>query len=378
MGPNPFKPTAGKMPPILIGRESVIDAFDRGLANGAGAPERLMLITGQRGSGKTVLLTELGRMAKKDGWDVISETASGGMVQRIVESLRGTSPRVTRASIGPSASLGGTFLSLGSVELSRPEAPLTIRAAIEDRLARLPKGKGVLITIDEVQSASRDDLVAISTAVQHVIRDEDMTDLPDTQKHGIALAFAGLPIAIDNLVNDDVLTFLRRCVRYDLGEVRIPDVKNAYISTVNDSGKMISEKDAQTAAEASSGFPFMIQLVGYYMWQSADVNGSDAITAEHVSIGATDAANAFQDSVCAPAVRYLTVAQREFILAMVPDLPEPSQVAHIAERCRKSMSWAGKYRASLIASNLIEPAGRGYVRISMPHLAEYLQTRREA
>ena len=205
-----------------------------------------------------------------------------------------------------------------------------------------------------------------------------MTDLPDTQKHGIALAFAGLPIAIDNLVNDDVLTFLRRCVRYDLGEVRIPDVKNAYISTVNDSGKMISEKDAQTAAEASSGFPFMIQLVGYYMWQSADVNGSDAITAEHVSIGATDAANAFQDSVCAPAVRYLTVAQREFILAMVPDLPEPSQVAHIAERCRKSMSWAGKYRASLIASNLIEPAGRGYVRISMPHLAEYLQTRREA
>lgn len=46
MNPNPFKPTAGKRPPILIGRESVIEDFEEGLDNGAGAPGRLMLITG--------------------------------------------------------------------------------------------------------------------------------------------------------------------------------------------------------------------------------------------------------------------------------------------------------------------------------------------
>ncbi len=38
MNPNPFKPTAGKRPPILIGRESVIEDFEEGLDNGAGAP----------------------------------------------------------------------------------------------------------------------------------------------------------------------------------------------------------------------------------------------------------------------------------------------------------------------------------------------------
>ena len=37
MNPNPFKPTAGKRPPILIGRESVIEDFEEGLDNG---PER--------------------------------------------------------------------------------------------------------------------------------------------------------------------------------------------------------------------------------------------------------------------------------------------------------------------------------------------------
>ena len=63
MNPNPFKPTAGKRPPMLIGRESVIEDFEEGLDNGAGAPGRLMLITGNRGCGKTVLLRELQRLA---------------------------------------------------------------------------------------------------------------------------------------------------------------------------------------------------------------------------------------------------------------------------------------------------------------------------
>ena len=35
MNPNPFKPTAGKRPPMLIGRESVIEDFEEGLDNAA-------------------------------------------------------------------------------------------------------------------------------------------------------------------------------------------------------------------------------------------------------------------------------------------------------------------------------------------------------
>ena len=56
---NPFKPTAGKMPPILIGRENVLNDSREALINGAGAPGRIMLLTGQSGYGKTVLLTQL-------------------------------------------------------------------------------------------------------------------------------------------------------------------------------------------------------------------------------------------------------------------------------------------------------------------------------
>ena len=72
---NPFKPTAGGEPPLLIGRERVIRDFDKGLDNGVGAPGRIMLITGARGTGKTVMLTVLGDKARAYKWDVIEETA---------------------------------------------------------------------------------------------------------------------------------------------------------------------------------------------------------------------------------------------------------------------------------------------------------------
>lgn len=71
---NPFKPTAGGEPPLLIGRGKVIRDFEKGLDNGVGAPGRIMLVTGARGTGKTVMLTVFGDRAKARRWDVIEET----------------------------------------------------------------------------------------------------------------------------------------------------------------------------------------------------------------------------------------------------------------------------------------------------------------
>lgn len=69
---NPFMPTAGMTPPVLIGREAVIEDFRDGIEEGAGAPGRLMRITGPRGSGKTALLTELGELVAQQGWNVVN------------------------------------------------------------------------------------------------------------------------------------------------------------------------------------------------------------------------------------------------------------------------------------------------------------------
>lgn len=373
MTANPFKPTAGKMPPILIGRHDIVESFMEGLENGAGAPGRLMLLTGQRGFGKTVMLTELARVAEGNGWAVAMDVASAGLVGRLTEALRARGPRVTRANVSPSIDIAGVAsLSVGGVELAGAATSLTLRTAIEERLKKVGDGKGVLLAIDESQAASREDLVAVATAYQQVLQDLDLTNVPDDRKKGVALVLAALPQLTDELLNDEVLTFLRRSQQHVLAEVPMPDVRNAYVEVVQGSGKAIEMDVADRAAKASLGYPYMVQLVGYYMWQSSKRRGSDQILLEDVVQGEKDASLAFQDAVCAPAFDGLSGAQREFLLAMVPDLPGASRVSDVGARAGKSLSWANKYRASLISDQVLAAGGRGLVRLAIPHMGEYL------
>lgn len=377
MASNPFKPTAGKMPPILIGRHSIIEDFSEALTNGVGAPGRIMLVTGQRGFGKTVMLTEFRRIAKAQHWEVIGETASAGLVTRLIAALSPSGLRLDQANISPSIGISGiATASLGQVHFSAESNPLTLRNALNKQLGskKLGKGKGILITIDETQAASHDDLVAIATAVQHVITDADESDTPDADKKGVAIVFAGLPYMVNDLLDNEVTTFLRRALRRELDNVPLPDVKNAFLETVADSGKTISEEDALEAARQSDGYPYMVQLVGYYMWQSAQRRGSNVITADDVTTGVSDALLAFDDAVCAPALDGTTSAERLFLTAMAEDSPNPTQVGDIVDRTRRSRSWVSKYRAILIKDKLIRPAGHGRLEFAVPHLGQYLQS----
>lgn len=375
--PNPFKPTAGKMPPILIGRQSIIDDFKEGLENGAGAPGRLMLITGQRGYGKTVMLTELGRVAKDAGWEVISETASEGMCDRLVSALVRPGMKLRGVNVQPSIGVSGILnASLGGASFSVDQVALTLREVVNQRLAKMPRGKGIVFTIDEAQAASMADMVALATTIQHVIRDEDMRDVSDSDKHGVAFVFAALPSLMDELLHERVLTFLRRSVQHDLGLVAYPDVRSAYIEVVREGGLAIDSEVAELAAEASDGYPYMIQLVGYYMWRAAEVRGSKEIEEADVIQGKKDALVLLDDAVCAPLFDGLTAAQKLFVKAVAKEAPQPAKVSEIANRAHRSASWVSKYRASLIKERVVESAGYGLVRLSASHLAEYVQSLR--
>ena len=374
---NPFKPTAGKMPPVLIGRQDIVDDFAEGLENGAGAPGRLMLLAGQRGLGKTVMLTELARTAIARGWETYAETASAGMTERLIAALDSAGPRVSRATISPAIGIPGIAnVQLGSVDIATAGTALDLRRAIESRLKKLPKGKGILFTVDEAQAAKADELVAIATALQHVTVAQDLTDEPDEDKRGVAFAFAALPSIVDELASNKVLTFLRRATYRELGNVGMPDVRNAFVETVTESGKAISRELADQAARATKGNPYMVQLVGYYMWQAAQARHSDAIQAEDVELGIADAQTQFPEAVCAPSYRCLTPAQQHFLRAMAPDYPSATTLSDIAERTGKSMSWVGKYRTSLERVQMIRSADWGMVEYALPYFGEWMQDRR--
>lgn len=377
MPANPFKPTAGKMPPILIGRQSVIDDFTEGLDNGAGAPGRLMLITGQRGYGKTVMLTEFSRIARARGWETYDDTAAEGLTERLTQKLSSGQSKVGQISIDPSLSIPGVgSLHLGQAALKPSSASsLDLRDALNLQLKKARKGKGVLITIDEAQAMSMDDIVAVATAVQHVTRDQDLTDAPDSEKRGVALALAALPALVDEILNDRIVTFLRRALRHELSDIPLPDVRTAYMETIEESGKHITEEVAREAAELSQGYPYMVQLVGYYMWQFAHRRHSRQIEESDLENGSESAREVFYEAVCAPAYESLRQPQQEFLDAMASDWPQPSNVSEVAKRVGRSRSWAAKYRSSLIEENVIREAGHGNVAYTIPHFGSYMQAR---
>lgn len=373
--PNPFKPTAGKVPPVLIGRQDVLDGFESGLADGAGAPGRLMLITGQRGFGKTVMLSEIRSIAEREGWFVVADNASAGMCDRLVRAIRPRGMRMREVSIAPSVGVAGlATATFGGMTLETPPVDArTLRDAVTERLEKMPRGKGVLIAIDETQGVSMGDVVALAETFQHVQADQDQTGLPDAQKKGIAFVFAGLPSLVDDILNNKVSTFLQRAERHTLAEVPLVETRDAYVDVVESSGKTIDDELALRAAKAAGGHPYMIQLIGYHMWRSADRRGSEAIENVDVDAGVRDALHAFYEAVCAPTYYGLRPPQRLFLEAMARDNEGVTRVADIGARVERTDSWVHKYRASLIRERVIEAAGYGLVRCCIPHLCEYIR-----
>ena len=73
---NPYTATMGKTPPVVAGHDSYVQDFAEALYDGPGTHERISIVTGPRGIGKTVLLNEFEGAARQQSWLVISETTT--------------------------------------------------------------------------------------------------------------------------------------------------------------------------------------------------------------------------------------------------------------------------------------------------------------
>lgn len=354
---NPFKPTAGAEPPVLAGRKRVIDDFTDGLMEGPGAPGRLMRISGPRGSGKTVLLTELGDIARDKGWVVVDETAGEGLINRIIERLVRQLPEANasmdidfgfiKAHAGVSSGAGGAG----------------IRAVLEEAAGRIGK-KGVLVTVDEVQDADKGEMAAISQAVQHLIR----------EKENVAFVFAGLTMGVADFINGEAMTFLRRAKAEQLEPISDDDVAAAFEKTFGESEMPIAGDVLSAAVMATGGYAYMVQLVGYNVWKVARRHfvESHAVTMEDVRKGAEMAMEAYDEAVIEPALSRLSKRAMSYLVEMSGS-DGPSSTGCVAKSLGVPAQSLSSVRASLIAKQVIEPTeARGYVDFAIPWMREYV------
>lgn len=365
MARNPFTPTFGVSPPLLAGRADLLDEFGAAIDDGPGAPGRMTLYTGARGTGKTVMLNEVEDLARQRGWRVISETATAGLVNRLVGEhlpvllaeidVAGATKRLT--GVSAPMGLGGATWETRAAHEATPALRTRLTAAC-DLLAG--NGAGLLLTLDEIHHQAVPELREVATVLQHLVREEKE----------IAFVGAGLPSAVSAVLNDDVLTFLRRADRHSLGPVALPEVATAITAPSERAGRRIAPELAGRAAEATGGYPFLIQLVGYHIWRQQ--TGHPEVSDADVEAGIVAARRRLGSLVHEPAIADLPRVARTFLVAMAHD-DGPSKMSDIAARLNVDANYASQYRLRLIATELIAPVGHGRVAFTMPYLRDYLR-----
>lgn len=355
MRPNPFTPTFGAPPPLLVGRLDLLDDLEDSLAEGPGSPGFATIYTGGRGVGKTVMLNAAEDLARSAGFAVISETATPGFVTRLVDHhLPTLLPAPRRRPTSGHATVLGTGAGL-AVEGHDRAAP-GLRELVEAVTLATP----LFVSLDEVHRDCIDELRQLAMVIQHAVR----------ERRPLAFCAAGLPSAINDVLADRVITFLRRADRHVLTALRVADVAAAFVEVVTGAGRTIDTQAAAFAAEATDGYPFMIQLVGYHSWRQHP--DAVAITIDDVRQGADAARRRVGRLVFEPALADLSRVDRAFLMHMADD-DGPSSMGQIATRMGVDANYASQYRLRLIAAGLIVATGHGYVDLAMPDMRAWLR-----
>lgn len=357
---NPFTPVFGKVPAYLAGRERIIDDMICAFEVGEGDPNLSSIFVGARGTGKTALLSRLAVEASSRGWVAASVTAVPGMLDDIMQRateqaahLVETAPKRRATGIGVGRLVSISWENVANLSLNWRSK----MNALLDQLAQTETG--LLITVDEV-NPHLDEMIQLATTYQHFVR----------EGRKVALLMAGLPYSVSMLLSGESTSFLRRAFRHDLGSIPAQDVEEAFVATIEDAGKTIEQSALSKAVEATGGFPFMCQLVGYRMWNAS--RGEDVITEENVEVGVRLAQSELRRQIFDATFNELSDGDVDFLRAMLVDDGETDSSA-LAGRLGRSSGHVSAYKKRLLESGIIEEGLRGKLRFSLPGFREYLK-----
>lgn len=123
------------------------------------------------------------------------------------------------------------------------------------------------------------------------------------------------------------------------------------------------------AVASIDGFPYMLQLVGYWMWEEALAS---PITLEDARRGIRLASNELREGVLAATYHELSKGDLRFLEAMLPD-EGPSTLADIAERMGVQSNYASKYKKRLMEAGVLGDTGQSRYTVELPGFKEYVR-----
>ena len=361
--PNPFVPGFGEQPTYAARNGDPVGAFEAGL-EGYDRMQRNVLISGPRGTGKTVLLNEMEQVARERGWTVItvhsgSRDFGADIASQATERLREIDPNATTSRVTSAGVNVMQFGANGTREVvDRYPHSGESWGSLLARLAEIAsqQGGGVMVKVDEAHSFDPRDVQELSQRIQSYAGG----------RANFAFVAAGLPSGGDSLLSSDGATFLARAQAVQTGQVDQQAALHLIGETTLFGGRAISTDAVERAAELSQGHPYLMQLVGSEAWKQSTAHGGGRVTLENVNEGYRAAANEFMRTIHVPALRHATSEQRDFLVAMSEDNGRPTHMSGMVSRLGIAGGDHSATRDSLMQAGFIRPSQDGGVEFAAP------------
>jgi hypothetical protein len=384
---NPFRPGAGRRPPVLAGREPILDAFTvvRRKVDELGEGDRGWILNGLRGVGKTVLLNELLAQVSNRGWITAKVEVTPtiplpvALSAALVRSMRAATGRHPEPRL---RKLLGVFKAF-SLKFDPPSGMVSLGVEVDpvpgvadtgrfaDDLAVLFEvlgetsrdlGIGTLILVDELQEATPADLIAVNTAV-HQLGQSDVP-LP------IVFVGAGLPSLPAQLA--DATSYAERL--YDYRPVGLLDARGAAaaLTAPTLAHGVMWESDALEAALSIAGnYPYFLQAVGKHVWDAARTT---TINLDDVQVGGQFARREVDEGLYRSRWERATTAQRQLLKTMAELGGGTPVTIHdlAAAMGKRRVSDLSVARNEVIKKGLLYVPERGQLAFTVPGMHTFI------
>jgi hypothetical protein len=385
---NPYRPGAGRRPPVLAGRQSILDAFSvihsRAVEYGEG--DRSWVLNGLRGVGKTVLLNELLTKVSSEGWIAAKVEArpntplpvalSGALVKAMRTATgRHPEPKMRRLlgvfkafslkvnpAVGVVALGAEVDLVSGIADSGRFGDDLAALFEILGETSR-ELGIGTLILVDELQEANAEELTAVNTAVHQL--GQGSAPLP------LMFIGAGLPSLPAQLA--DATSYAERLYDYrPIGLLDAGAARTALEGASRDLSVDWTEEAVEMALAVAGGYPYFLQAVGKHVW---DVASRSPVTVEDVEVGGDLARREVDEGLYRSRWERATPAQKELLRALGETGGEqPAGIADLATVMgKRRVSDLSVSRNELIKKGLVYAPERGLLAFTVPGMSDFIR-----
>ena len=336
---NPYTLVFGKQPVQSIPRPVETSEVMESFLNEP-ATQQIYMITGVRGCGKTVFMTEVANALKKDKkWEILELSTSQNLLETMAEALT----QENRFSKTLKKVEGVSIAGFG-LQMNGGSNVTNSRIIISQTLKALKKNnKKLLVCIDEV--ISNDYMKEFVSIFQILLRED----------YPIYLLMTGLYENINDLRNEKNLTFLYRAPEVRLRALNLGAITENYITNIG-----VSKQDAEEMSKLTRGYSFAFQVLGYFTFRHA--GDYKAAMPEYRQY--------LEDYVYEKIWSELSRGDREFLYAVAKS--ETGKAKEIKEILGVANNKYTPYRDRMKKKALVECEEYGYLKMTLPLFEEYV------